>query len=362
MKKNAVVLVLLISINSNLFAQGNAAKTFDMPAGNTTRVFYIDLDKGDKMKLELGSLDDLAVIGNLDSIVRTFMQDIEPLKDSLANELSSKKIDYIIDASGKNKIRIQQYAPIGSSYLVNQGALAAMKLEQDTIQILLRSSGGRDRMFKKSDPGFHYYRISFFVNNISNLVGYVDGRLQTNISKLRQNATAQWVQGKDGMMHAKAEPSISSQMPKGLLTAGGDYLTFRITADAQNYKNYFVPSVSASVIIVTNRRSIKREYSFTGESHFTFAKNDQGKLQTFRNSFLTLGYTQVNLGEKKSMLGLSPSFSFGWLARQRGNIYEKNTFRIGFGKAMIGSAIKVEPVIYFNNFFKGITPGIRVSL
>lgn len=189
----------------------------------------------------------------------------------------------------------------------------------------------------------------------------MDGRLQTNISKLRENATAKWVQGKDGMMHAKAEPSITSSMARGLL-AGGDYVTFRITADAQNYKNYFVPSVSTGIIIVTNRNSIKREYSFTGESHFTFAKNGQGKLQTFRNSFLTLGYSETNLSEKKSMLGLSPSFSFGWLARQRGSIYEKNTFRVGFGKAMIGNAIKVEPVIYFNNLFKGITPGIRVSL
>ncbi|MFT3911762.1 MAG: hypothetical protein QM737_20225 [Ferruginibacter sp.] len=363
MKKMSIVMMLLISINGKLFAQkNNADKVFEMPANSITRIFFIDLDKGDKIKLELGDLDDLDAITNLDSILRVFIQDIEPLKDSLADELTSKRIDYIVDPSGKNKLRIQQFAPNGSSYLVNQGFVATMKLEQDTVNILLKAQGGSEQLFKKRSKGFHYYRISFFVNNLGNLTGYMNGRLQNSIASLQKNATDKWVNGKDGMMYSKKDRSISSNMSRGQVTIG-DFLTFRLSADIQNYKNYFVPSLSGTVMIVTNRNAIKREYSFTGESHFTFARDDKGKLQTFRNGFLTLAYSQVNTGRERLYLGYSPSFSFGWLARQRGNVYEKNTFKIGFGNVkLFNGQVKLEPLIYFNDFFKGVTPGIRLSL
>ena len=356
-----MMLVLLISSTGKPYAQNNSDKTFELASSQVTRIFYIDLDKGDKIKLELIDMDDLDAIGNLDSILRVFVQDIELLQDSLADELQNKRIDYITDASGKNKIRIQQFPPKGSSFMVNQGSVAAMKLEQDTVYILLTAPGGPGRPFKRSTPGFHYYRIGFFVNNLGNLANYMNGRLQNSIEKLKSNATGKWVSGKDGLMYSKADKSISSHKVRGQV-APSDYLTFRISADAQNYKNYFVPSLSLGIVIVTNRNEIKREYSFTGESHFTFERDADNNLQTFRSGFLTLGYNQTNTGVKKSMLGLQPAFSFGWLARQRGNIYEKNTFRIGFGKATIGNTLKLEPIIYFNDFFKGVTPGIRISL
>ncbi len=357
-----IVLVLLTSINSNLIAQQTkTGNIFELPDNTITRIFYKDLDKGDKLKFELVDFSDLEAITDFDSLVRAFVQDIEPLKDSLADDLSSKKIDYIIDPSGKNKIRIQQFAPKGSSYLINQGTVASLKLSQDTVNFLLTANGGAKQIFGKRKPGHHYFRISIIVNNLSNLTTYMNGRLQNSIREVQRDVNTNWIRKNDQTTHVKRNTSIYSDIFRGQVT-GSDYITFRVTADMQNYKNYFVPSLSVGVILVTNRYNIKREFSFWGESHFTFAKNDEGKLQTFRNSFLTLGYNQTNTNIKNSVFGFSPSFSFGWLARQRGNIFEKNTFRIGFGKASIGNVIKLEPVIYFTDFFKGITPGIRLSL
>ena len=355
-------MMLLTSINSKLFAQtSNTDKAFEPAANTITRIYFIDLDKGNKIKLELVDLDDLDAVGNLDSILRIFIQDIEPLKDSLANELSGKRIDYVMDPSGKNKLRIQQFAPTGSSYLINQGSIAALKIEQDTLNILLKGNGTPVEIFKNKKPGFHYFRISFYVNNLSDLAAYMDGRLQNSIIDLRKNANHAWVKGNDGMMHVKGIPKISSNLWRGQ-AIGGDYLNIRLSADIQNYKNYFVPSLSFSGIIVTNRKTIKREYSITGESHFTFTKDDKGKLQTYRSSFLTLGFNQVNKSNMTSPLGFSPAFSLGYLIKQRGDVYDKHTFRLGFGRvSLFNDRIKLEPVVYFHDFFKGITPGIRLS-
>ena len=357
-------MALVFSANSHLFAQKNAEQqTFELNTEAITRVFYVSLDKGDKIKFELGDISDLSLINNIDSLVRSFVQDLEPLKDSFGNELYSRRIDYVADGSGKNKIRIQQFAPNGSSYVSSQGNVASLKLEQDTVNIILKAVGGPQRLFTRQTKGFHYYRISFYLNDIGNLAGYLNGKLQQAVNDLRKNVNEKWVKGNDGMVHAKASPSISANMMNGQIGIN-DYLNLRLTADIQNYKNYFVPSLSASVILVTQRTSnIKREFSFTGESHFTFARNAEGKLQTFRNGFLTLGYSVTNTGKTNSYFGFSPSFSLGYLIRQRGDVFDKNTFRLGFGKVgLFNGMVKLEPVIYFNNFFKSVSPGIRLSM
>ena len=53
-------------------------------------------------------------------------------------------------------------------------------------------------------------------------------------------------------------------------------------------------------------------------------------------------------------------FSLGYLIHREGDFMEKNTFRFGAGKLKL-TKTTIEPSMYFNNFFKGVTPGIRIS-
>lgn len=354
-------MVLLCSIIGKLYAQSSYKPVFEIIPGSINRVFYVSLDNGEKIKFELNDLDDLNSLSDIDSLITLFIQDIEPLKDRLADELKTKRIDYFPDPSGKNKIRLQQFEPAGNSYLVQQGAVAALKLEQDTICIIIQAPGTAKVLFKKKADGHHYFRVCFFLNSPGNLTGYLGGRLRDAVKDVQKNADGRWARGKDGIMYSKPAPTVTSGFMKGE-TKPGDYLNLKLTADIQNYKNVFVPSLSVGLSVVTNRYHVKREYSLMTESHFSFSRNDSGNIQTFRNTFLTLGYIHTKTGNDNANFWYSPSLSFGWLMRQRGSLYEKNTFRIGFGRAMIfGDRVKLEPVVYFNNFFKGITPGIRLS-
>ncbi len=356
-----VVMMLIFSIIGNLCAQTASNKVFDIAQGSINRVFSIELDKGEKMKFELNELADLDRIDNIDSVIRLFLQDIEPLRDSLADELKTRRIDYLVDAAPGNKVRLQQFSPTGNSYLVNNGAVAALKLEQDTVYIIIQAPGAALVPFKKQANGVHYFRVSFYLNSLGNLTGYMGGRLQESVRDIKKHADGKWARGKAGIMYSRSQPAISSNFTKGQTTQG-DYLNVRLSADIQNYKNVFVPSLSFGFTVVTNRYNVKREYSLMSESHFSFAKTDSGKLQTFRNTFISLGYYHTKTGDDKSNFWYSPSISIGWLARQRGTLYDKNTFRIGFGRVMIfGDKVKLEPVVYFNDFFKGVTPGIRLS-
>lgn len=69
-------------------------KAFELPPNYAQGRFTIELDKGNKVQIELVNVDDLNRFINMDSVLRVFFQDIEPLKDSLANELTDKRIDF----------------------------------------------------------------------------------------------------------------------------------------------------------------------------------------------------------------------------------------------------------------------------
>lgn len=98
--------MLLASITGNAFAQDNTVtgdKTFDLPPDHAKRRFNVDLGKGNKMQIELSEMEDLNRFLNMDSVIRVFFADMEALKDSLGDELFSKRIDYTTDSLGRKK-------------------------------------------------------------------------------------------------------------------------------------------------------------------------------------------------------------------------------------------------------------------
>ena len=114
--------MLFTSITASLCAQSNGGpdKTFEVPANIVfNRRFMVNLEKGNKMQLELADLADLDRLANIDSLLQIFLADIDHLKDSLADPLTSKRIDYVTDAQGRKKIRFQQFQPKGASFLVS---------------------------------------------------------------------------------------------------------------------------------------------------------------------------------------------------------------------------------------------------
>lgn len=364
-----ILLVLITGTTGELFAQANqtnAEKTFELPANNIKRRFLINLDKGNKMQIELTDMDELQYLNNLDSLVRVFISDLEPLKDSLSlsDELLSRRIDYVIDSSGKKKIRILKYSPAGSSFLVNKNDIALLKIEQDSIIITGSRAAKSTGILSGRRTELYFFRVAFFLNSLNDLSAYLDGRLNEKISSLEKNVNTNWVGGRAGQAHIKRDPSITASASGGYI-GGGDFLTLRLSVNAQNYKNYFVPSVSYGFAVITNNNLIRREYGVEGEQHFLFARNDStGKLETFRNSFLTISYGRIAIKNSDSKFSptLYPYFSLSYLIRRRGDFYEKNTFKLGLGRfSLFGGTTKIEPSVYFNNFFKGVTPSFRIT-
>ena len=369
MKKIITVLMLFASIHPRLCAQTEspADKAFEIPENIIiSRRFYINLNKGNKLEIELTDITDLQKISNIDSLLKVFVNDITPLKDSLSDPLTSKRIDYITDARGRKKIRLQQYQPKGNSYLVNDGELSSLKINQDTINIIgiIPNPPKPSEKISRTHP--RYYHLLFYLNNITELANYMQGSLAEKLLTIQNNVNTKWplILG-SGSHYLAKDKTISADKPKGFTPTGtGDMLEGYITVNVQNYKNYFVPSFSIGTkLVLTNRdRTFKWEPGLLWEPHFLFARDSSGKMHTYRNDFLTLTYGQGGTTDHdpRKNFAYSAVFSLGYLIRRQGDFIEKNTFRFGAGKLQLMKTT-IEPSIYFDNFFKGVTPAIRIS-
>ncbi len=369
MKKAISVLMLLISILPNLCAQtkNKSDKAFEVPENIIiNRRFYINLEKGNKLEIELTDITDLQKIANIDSLLQIFIDDITPLKDSISDPLTSKRIDYVTDAQRRKKIRLQQFQPKGATFLVTNSELTSLRTEQDTINIIGIIANPPKPSQKISLTHPRYYHLTFYLNNINELKSYMHGTLTEKIATIQNNVNTRWPLILGGSSHyLSKDRSISADKPKGFTNVGtGDFLEAMITVNVQNYKNYFVPSFSLGAMFVfTNRdRTFKWEPGLFWEPHFLFAKDLQGKLRTYRNDFLTFTYGQGGTTDydPQKDFSFSAVFSLGYLIHKEGDFIDKNTFRLGAGKLKLLKTT-IEPSMYFDNFFKGVTPGIRIS-
>jgi len=372
-KSNWLVLGLL-SITGNLCAQNNGLagssgdKVFELPPHSIEKKFRIDLGKGNQLFIEMGAMSDVYRLGNIDSLLLVFLGDMKAFRDSLSDPLTIKRIDYAMDLSGRKRIRIQQSRAPGSSFLLEKGELAGLKLEQDTIHIQLASvapAGGKGAAV----GGIRYDRLSFIINQYSELESFVTAGLNAKLALLQhavrnKNPGYHWTD-RERSSYMDADPTISTAVRHdGDGISNGDQLNLFVNVNAQNYKNYFTPSFALGTSIISNLGGDNRHtFSATWEPMFFFSSDAQGRKQTLRNDFLVLSYMESRIDKMNRPVGIPLFLSLGYVISRQGDIFEKHSFRFSAARLDLRrSGITIEPCIYFHDFCRDVTPGIRVSV
>ncbi len=360
-------MMLITSISRQTIAQeklpAKTDKTFEVPSGFLTNRYSIDLGKGNMLQVELTGKEDINKVKNIDSILTIFFKDIIPFKDSLKDGLAAKRIDYVIDAAGRKKIRIGIFKPLASSFVIQQGEVAALKSEQDTLNIIGIVPASAKHGLHKFISNVRYYRLSFYINDLNDLKNIDTKAIREKITSLK--SMKRWIKDEEGNWHIKnGDKDISSKTPDGTISLTGDYLESKLSTSIQNYKNNFVPSISIGFDLVFNNGINKKYIGIALEPHFLFSKDITGNMKTFQNNFVTLSYKQTYINERNAAIfHFSPDFSLSYLVKRRGDFYDRNTFRLGLGKVNLHKeTVELEPCLYFNNLFKNTTPGLRLSI
>jgi hypothetical protein len=374
------VLLLLWSIPGILYAQDNDNTTqdnaytryknlsaedrlFSLPPNSIDIDYRVELNKKNVMLLQMTATSHLHRFENIDSILLVFLGDMKAFKDSLSDPMTIKRIDYLIDTSGQKKLRIRQSRPASPTFLLDGSEPALLRLQQDTIFIMMATRPGDSHA---GNNEVRYDRLGFFLNRYEELEGYVTSGLNDKVRLiLKKEGNDKW-ETRDGRDYLVSDPSISSRAhtrsehTRNFLDISGGILL-------ENYKSYFVPSFSVGATIGTTRGPSTYAFGARWEPLFIFVPDAQGRLQTYRNDFLVLNFSHRRIDGRGDNL-LQPYFnigsnlSLGYLIHSQGDYMVKHTFRLTIGESsLFKSSLKLQPCLFFNDFFKGVTPGIVLS-
>jgi hypothetical protein len=338
-------------------------RLFELTPGTTAVRYWADLGKGNLLRLELSQRADLARFENIDSLLLTFIADMKFFRDSLSDPLTGKRIDYLMDTTGLKKVRIRETRLPANSYLLEAGEPSLLRLQQDTIFLLLPVPAGNQRRKKTAEPV--YDRLGLFLNRYDDLPNFITAGLNAKLRSMETHGKI-WMDwttyGEKDRARLKKDHSISSD----ITSEDKGTLSLRYAVSLQNYKNYFNPSFSLGTTISIEHNGNRNSFSADWEPTFIFAPDAQGRLQTYRNDFLVFGYANTKT-KQQGQAGIGPgldlALSLGYLIDRQGNYFEKHTFRFCLGSIKLArDRIRIQPCMYFNDLFRGVSPGVRITI
>lgn len=124
-------------------------------------------------------------------------------------------------------------------------------------------------------------------------------------------------------------------------------------------KNIFVSDINFRVGVSFSKKGLfKNAYYLDWNMMYDFSDSNENKFYEL-NHFLSLtwdhNFSNTPLEDKWY------GFSVGYLVKRNNDFFKDNTFRVAVNKK-INNTFSVKPELYFNDFFKNVHPGIRVSV
>jgi hypothetical protein len=361
-KLTIVLLCLLLGIAGDLRAQKETApagedRVFGAPPFSFGIEYRIKLGKGNILRIDLANGYDMRSFRNIDSLLTRFLADMTPFRDSLADPLTVKHIDYVIDPDGKKKLRIRQYRPAASSFLLDGPEPAILRVQQDSIRILVVTRTA-DRQAGRTVKGLRYDRLCFFVNYYSDLAVINNQRLNDEIASIISRQLVKHNVYRHPYCYLVDDSIVHSRVTD----RGLDRLEISAGGAASTYKNMFSPSFSVGAYANLNRGPSQYRLGLSWEPLFFFHSDSRGRLQTFRNDMVVVTYSHTHTGKPaKPAFTLDPAFSLGYVFYREGDYFARPSFRLTIGAGKLGGAVRIEPALFFDNFFRSVTPGLRLS-
>ena len=355
--------------------------------------------KNGKMITDLVNIGDYKYLEKLDSILIQFRKDIAFYKDSLENGIGNVRIDYLVSSSKEyREIRFKKYNPEGDIYVRRHGETERLKLDQDTIRIIIKNITG------SAKPTYWMYpiQVTFLVNNY------------TDIDKiLAEKAT--WQHAFDTLTAVRTPKEIKNPyrfpssciykpyfIPSSLdsvymLRTHNTYEKYKsrmhfvkfneiLKKEFGQFRSFELPThhvaaygnIGAGLVRNTlspdgefgityinyYRRGESRSYEFNtlfASSNFFFDKMADGGYSVSDNWFLNIesgsSYDEEMLGVK--IRGFS--VGAGYLVRENGNYFKGTTMKV-FASVRLMSGLRICPELIATNNFKQIFPGLTFKI
>jgi hypothetical protein len=364
---------------------------FNMPSLNVNIRDYAYLPNKAKMIIELTNVEQYKELGNLDSVLRVFLQEISFYKDSLENGCGPVRIDYAIDeAFSFNKIRFKKHASDGQIFMSRPNDKALLKLDQDTVRIYYRHNpvvdAGKDSWnIRKYYPRF--YQVTFCVNNYTDLAAIAADKatlqhaLDTLYATKRESTRENPYYNPSSARYNPYAPALKETRKGWLPYAdlrfkqyGGlvesdnarnwsnlqrsDVLTLTANVGAGLIRNVLAPTAEMGLQINHHGKRLYHEkyhtwnYRLYASSFFFFDKDLSGNYLVKDNWFVNF-----DMCEQDDLY-----FGAGYLFAQKGDYFKGVTTKLHFDVRLLKSGLTLSPQIIFTNDFKQVFPGLTLKV
>ena len=405
MKKLILVTALItISLPAKLYAQtdgqstylkelnkSKTARTFNIYDGLVTIRDIVTLKEG-KMILEMTRIDDYNDFRNLDPILGCFLRDIAFYKDSLeANATGNTRIDYVINPDQSfRKIRFKKYGSDGEVFMNQQGEVSRLKMEQDTVRIIVQKSMPGLGRHNGNTPACtipYSIQVTFLVDNYADVGKIISDHVLGGIVDTLEKVT---IPKKPKKVNEPAYYYLINRVsiiynpyyngPGNLLRL--DYLVKSendISAVRNKSKRFLSLNANVGSGLVRNTLApmadIGIQYNrYWGASHIDhnilrvsvtpycfFDKNDAGNYVMNDNWFVNAAIGSIYEHSDLGWFGKECTFGVGYLFAEKGGYFKNTTFKM-FTDLQVSRWITSVPEFIFTDNFKQIFPGFTVKV
>lgn len=268
--------------------------------------------------------------GNLEEVFETFQANLEEIQKDLPQD-----IPYLVEYWHQGKIQIQP-SPFLKTYQLSEGQQPLVNFQNKVI-------------------------IHDAANKMEAIITFNDvgALLNINLLSVGEKITHQLPQRHRFLRTLEYRQDTAAGgliLSQDRFTGYMDMLSIRAGVGANVYKNGFFTDISGEIGIHLNQKGIlKNQFYISNNLLFSFTEN--GGITT--NNFTNLGY-RINFSNdrlKPNWLGVE----VGLLTKRSGEIFNPNTMRLGVNWEVVKN-VSVAPQLYFNGFFKQVSPGFRIGI
>lgn len=323
--------------------------------------FFVWLPEKNRIWYDLKWVSDLSKLNDVDSLIAQTAKLIQPLMDSFATDGWVRRVE--VDATQTPALfRVITHLDKPKAFTLMEDELTQVKMDQDTLRI---------KFFQEND---HASYINLLVNNIADVknlppnVGkrslqIVNEGIEKNYkTPIKNNSRHTYY----GVFNLETGEMVSPDAKNyHAIRSGSDQLEITLLKPSLSYArgNVFTGFSFGAAFNYAKTRGANGSRMGIGiywEPQFSFRSDSSGKMQSSRNDFLTLRFEE-RPNKPHANFEILRTLSVGYLNRNNGNYFEKNTFRLGLPGVASGN-LHLEPELYFNDFFKNVSPGIKLSL
>lgn len=379
MKKKILLFLLLAGTATVLPAQNQdlpdmSQNLFNSPEpGKANAVFRFYYGDKKRVFLEFTRISMVNHLPDMDSLVRTAVMLLEPLKDSLKSDGMVRRVD-IVMTDHLPKIRIVNHPELSNSYTVKDNELFQLKVNQDTVRIIGYAKTGYESSIivngekQLKDLGGEFI-ITLLLDNIADITTLPPNTIAECLSvlkpKIQRFTESRIPNNSNWLLNYNASFNMATKTM--FSPSNGRFINIREAAfqpvigfSLQHVRGSFVPGFYAGLQLNSDNQFFKNSLRLFAELETNFSRDGNNKLTMNVNRFIYLQFFQTEKSKSEKM-ALCGNITFGYLFKRMGDLYEPHTFKLGL-PILKSKHLSIEPQFTFNGFFKNFSPSIKFCL